>query len=94
MKPPKGMDSSHYLARGRVEQHDTECENARTLIGDGHRTAVVTSDYHLARARVLMERGGLDACGILRRRLSRAVGGGAVPGVLFDFGLMLTGRWA
>ena len=91
----KGMDAGRLLLEDQSRNTIENIENARALIGDGHRTAVVTSDYHLARARVLMERGGLDACGIpaptpypgqwvaVRCREYCSV-----------LGLMLTGRWA
>ena len=91
----KGMDAGRLLLEDQSRNTIENIENARALIGDGHRTAVVTSDYHLARARVLMECGGLDACGIpaptpypgqwvaVRCREYCSV-----------LGLMLTGRWA
>ena len=60
----RGVDESRLLIEDRSSNTIQNIENAHALIGDGHRTAVVTSDYHLARARVLMARGGLDACGI------------------------------
>ena len=91
----KGMDGSRLLREDESSNTIENIENARALIGDGHRTAVVTSDYHLARARVLMRRGGLDACGIpaptphpgqwvaVRCREYCSI-----------LGLMVTGRWA
>lgn len=60
----KGMDADRLLREEESNNTIENIENARALIGEGHRTAVVTSDYHLARARVLMERGGLDGCGV------------------------------
>lgn len=60
----RGMDAERLLIEDRSNNTIQNIENARALIGDGHRTAVITSDYHLARARVLMERGGLDGYGI------------------------------
>ena len=91
----KGMDSARLLLEDASSNTIQNIENARALIGDGHKTAVVTSDYHLARARVLMERGGLDACGIPAptpypaQRVS--VHCREYCSIL---GLMLTGRWA
>ena len=60
----RGMNADRLLLEDESNNTIQNIENARALIGDGHRTAVVTSDYHLARARVLMVRGGLDAAGI------------------------------
>ena len=91
----KGMDADRLLLEDKSSNTIQNIENARALIGDGHKTAVVTSDYHLARARVLMERGGLDACGIPAptpypaQRVS--VHCREYCSIL---GLMLTGRWA
>ena len=91
----KGMDADRLLLEDESSNTIQNIENARALIGDGHQTAVVTSDYHLARARVLMERGGLDACGIPAptpypaQRVS--VHCREYCSIL---GLMLTGRWA
>ena len=91
----KGMDADRLLLEDESSNTIQNIENARALIGDGHKTAVVTSDYHLARARVLMERGGLDACGIPAptpypaQRVS--VHCREYCSIL---GLMLTGRWA
>lgn len=68
--------------------------NAREFVGTGDRTAVITSDFHLARARVLMRRGGLDPYGIPAptpypaQRIS--VHCREYCSIL---GLMLTGRW-
>lgn len=91
----KGMDADRLLLEDKSSNTIQNIENARALIGDEHKTAVVTSDYHLARARVLMERGGLDACGIPAptpypaQRVS--VHCREYCSIL---GLMLTGRWA
>ncbi len=91
----KGMDADRLLLEDESSNTIQNIENARALIGDRHKTAVVTSDYHLARARVLMERGGLDACGIPAptpypaQRVS--VHCREYCSIL---GLMLTGRWA
>ena len=91
----KGMDGSRLLLEDESSNTIQNIENARALIGDGHRTAVVTSDYHLARARVLMERGGLDACGI---PAPTPYPGQWVAVRCREYcsilGLMLTGRWA
>ena len=91
----KGVDADRLLLEDKSSNTIQNIENARALIGNGHKTAVVTSDYHLARARVLMERGGLDACGIPAptpypaQRVS--VHCREYCSIL---GLMLTGRWA
>lgn len=90
----KGMDADRFLIENQSNNTIENIENARTLIGDGHKTAVVTSDYHLARARVLMERGGLDACGIPAPTPYPA----QRPSVHCReyssiMGLMLSGRW-
>ena len=91
----KGMDADRLLLEDNSSTTIQNLENARALIGDEHKTAVVTSDYHLARARVLMERGRLDACGIPTptpypaQRVS--VHCREYCSIL---GLMLTGRWA
>nr|WP_297171934.1 YdcF family protein [uncultured Agathobaculum sp.] len=91
----KGMDGSRLMLEDESSNTIQNIANARTLIGEGHRTAVVTSDYHLARARMLMERGGLDACGIPAPT--------PYPGQWISvrcreycsiLGLMLTGRWS
>ena len=83
----KGMDAGRLLLEDQSRNTIENIENARALIGDGHRTAVVTSDYHLARARVLMERGGLDACGIpAPTPYPGTVGRGALPGILLGAG--------
>lgn len=91
----KGMDAGRLLLEDESSNTIQNIENARALIGDGHRTAVVTSDYHLARARVLMERGGLDACGI---PAPTPYPGQWVAVRCREYcsilGLMLTGRWA
>ena len=90
----RGMDADRLLLEDESNNTIQNIENARALIGDGHRTAVVTSDYHLARARVLMARGGLDAAGIPAptpypaQRV--AVHCREYCSIL---GLMLTGRW-
>ena len=91
----KGMDADRLLLEDESSNTIQNIENARALIGDGHRTAVVTSDYHLARARVLMERGGLDACGI---PAPTPYPGQWVAVRCREYcsilGLVLTGRWA
>lgn len=91
----KGMDADRLLREDESSNTIENIENARALIGDGHRTAVVTSDYHLARARVLMRRGGLDACGIPAPTPHpgqwAAVRCREYCSIL---GLMVTGRWA
>lgn len=91
----KGMDGSRLMLEDESSNTIQNIANARSLIGEGHKTAVVTSDYHLARARMLMERGGLDGCGIpaptpypeqwvsVRCREYCSI-----------LGLMLTGRWS
>ena len=90
----RGMNADRLLLEDESNNTIQNIENARALIGDGHRTAVVTSDYHLARARVLMVRGGLDAAGIPAptpypaQRV--AVHCREYCSIL---GLMLTGRW-
>ncbi len=90
----KGMDADRLLLEDESNNTIQNIENARALIGDGHRTAVVTSDYHLARARVLMKRGGLDGCGVPAptpypaQRL--AVHCREYSSIM---GLMLSGRW-
>ena len=91
----KGMDADRLLLEDESSNTIQNIENARALIGDGHKTAVVTSDYHLARARVLMERGGLDACGI---PAPTPYPGQWVAVRCREYcsilGLVLTGRWA
>ena len=91
----KGMDADRLLLEDKSSNTIQNIENARALIGDGHKTAVVTSDYHLARARVLMERGGLDACGI---PAPTPYPGQWVAVRCREYcsilGLVLTGRWA
>ena len=68
--------------------------NARAIMEQGARTAVITNDYHLARACRLMEQAGLDPYGIPAPT--------PYPGQWVSvrcreycsiLGLMLTGRW-
>ncbi|MDO5142392.1 MAG: YdcF family protein [Eubacteriales bacterium] len=90
----KGIAAERLLLEDSSSNTIENIENARALIGAGHKTAVVTSDYHLARARVLMARGGLDAVGVPAptpypaQRV--AVHCREYCSIL---GLMLTGRW-
>ncbi|MDO4270975.1 MAG: YdcF family protein [Eubacteriales bacterium] len=98
----RGVSPDRLIREDQSTNTIQNIRNARALIEtqrmltapDSVRTAVITNDYHLARARVLMADGGLDACGIpaptpyppqwiaVRCREYCSI-----------LGLMLTGRW-
>lgn len=90
----RGAAPDRLLLEDKSNNTIQNIANARAFLGENDRTAVITSDYHLARARVLMRRGGLDPYGAPaptpypQQRV--AVHCREYCSIL---GLMLTGRW-
>lgn len=89
-----GVDPSRLLLESESSNTIENIANAREMTGAGARTAVITSDYHLARARRLMLHAGLDPVGVPAPT--------PYPGQWVSvrcreycsiLGLMVTGRW-
>ena len=60
----KGVAPERLLKEDQSNNTIANIRNAREFLTDGDRCAVITNDYHVARARVLMRNAGLDPAGI------------------------------
>ena len=92
----RGMNADRLLLEDGTTIRYRSIENARALIeGRTLDRAVVTSDYYLARARVLMVRGrvGRGRASPRRRPIRRSAWRCIVGEYCSILGLMLTGRW-
>lgn len=90
----RGIDPARLHREDKSNNTIENIQNAREFLAPSDRTAVVTSDYHVARARVLLQSAGLDPVGIPAPT--------PYPGQWISVrcreycsivGLMLTGRW-
>ncbi|MGN1031169.1 MAG: YdcF family protein [Butyricicoccaceae bacterium] len=63
-----GISPDRLIEENRSRNTVQNIQNAKALMDErspaGYRTAVLTSNFHLFRAKHLMERAGLDACGV------------------------------
>ena len=94
----RGVQESRLILEDRSNNTIQNIENAKRLLDarfpDGYRTAVISSDFHLARARRLLLHAGLDPYAIpadtpyfLQRVALHLREYGSI------MGLVLTGRW-
>ncbi|MDY3618417.1 YdcF family protein [Agathobaculum sp.] len=60
----RGVAPGRLLKEDKSNNTIENIRNAREFLSPGDRAAVITNDYHVARARVLMKNAGLDALGI------------------------------
>lgn len=60
----RGADPARLLVEDQSHNTIENIDNAKAMLPAGARTAVLTSGYHLARARRLMARAGLDPAGL------------------------------
>ena len=59
-----GADPGRLLVEDTSRNTIQNIENAKDMLPEGARTAVITNGFHLARARRLMEHAGLDPSGV------------------------------
>lgn len=64
----RGISPDRLIEENKSRNTVENIRNAKMLMDaaapEGYRTAVLTSNFHLFRAKHLMERAGLDACGV------------------------------
>ena len=60
----QGADPGRLLIEDTSRNTIQNIENAKAMLPDGARTAVISNGFHLARAKRLMARAGLDPVGI------------------------------
>ena len=60
----RGIDPTRLLCEDQSTNTIQNIRNAREFLAPGDRTAVVTNDYHVARACMLMRSAGLDPVGV------------------------------
>ena len=60
----RGIDPARLLREDQSTNTIQNIRNAREFLAEGDRTAVITNDYHVARACMLMRSAGLDPVGI------------------------------
>lgn len=90
----KGIDAARLLQENQSNNTIANIKNAKQFLSPGQRVAIITSDYHLARARKLLAAAGLGSAGIPAPTSFPA----QWPAVRTReycsiLGLMLSGRW-
>lgn len=90
----KGVDAAQLLQENQSNNTIANIKNAKQFLSPGQHVAIITSDYHLARARKLLAAAGLGSAGIPAPTDFPAQWAAVRSREYCSIvGLMLSGRW-